>query len=303
MMDSLSFVSNAINVVHNLIPQKIELTVDPMLTVIKIAMLSFEPEKTKIVFSTNDFEIDRASLIQGVRRTVTFQNHDHIVHLKEPIIKAIYQYLPPNTAQLSTSTSSNSSSSTAAEATTETTTTTTTTTEKPASASSSKSTKSKPNISSSSSTTASEVKTETLTSPSNSSGSSSTKSQEPTKNTEHVRIIFDQAIAGLEKLKKTYEDNTAAGSCSEMINLLNGKVEITDPPVLGSRAQLVKETWKPHYLEEFATLFQRAAKIYAKNEKSTDDNNTFKITLEKISALIVVKQIEFKEILQNDTKV
>lgn len=89
-----------------------EMSHDPMITIIRLALLQFQPEGTKIWIGSNSIWINQPGMGQGTIRTVMCQKHDDLHLLSIFVQKAVYQYFQqPNEIAAAGAPSSSSSSS------------------------------------------------------------------------------------------------------------------------------------------------------------------------------------------------
>ena len=72
---------------------------EPLSVIIKLAIISFNKDKTKIAINNNKMFIQKPSAWQGIIRYVYGNNREEISHLLKPIIRSMELY-PPNNDKL-----------------------------------------------------------------------------------------------------------------------------------------------------------------------------------------------------------
>ena len=72
---------------------------EPLSVIIKLAIISFNKDKTKIAINNNKMFIQKHSAWQGIIRYVYGNNREEISHLLKPIIRSMELY-PPNNDKL-----------------------------------------------------------------------------------------------------------------------------------------------------------------------------------------------------------
>jgi hypothetical protein len=65
---------------------------EPLSTILKLALISFEEEGTKIAISNNSVVIQRPTILQGTIRYINGNNREEIHYLLKPIIRCIELY-------------------------------------------------------------------------------------------------------------------------------------------------------------------------------------------------------------------
>jgi hypothetical protein len=112
-----------------------------------------------------------------------------------------------------------------------------------------------------------------------------------------LKVIFENAVKGLEKLQETYPNSTTSEAITTWIHLLKGEVKVDPSPHISQIAEKVKEEWKLHYIQDFAKWFEEAAKSSEQKATSTTSEKELEYSLGMIKGLISVKQLQFERIL------
>tara|TARA_B110000208_G_scaffold181945_1_gene233181 strand:- start:6543 stop:7247 length:705 start_codon:yes stop_codon:yes gene_type:complete len=73
---------------------------EPLSVIIKLAIISFKKDRTKIAINNNKMFIQKPSAWQGVIRYVYGNNREEISHLLKPIKRSIELYPPKNNTEL-----------------------------------------------------------------------------------------------------------------------------------------------------------------------------------------------------------
>lgn len=89
-----SYISNAENNTNKARVQILE----PLTTIVKLAIISFKPIGTKIAISNNKLYIQSPNIAQGVLRWTYGNNREEVHHLLKPIFRALQIYDPKKSA-------------------------------------------------------------------------------------------------------------------------------------------------------------------------------------------------------------
>jgi len=75
-------------------------TLEPFASVLKLALISFQPEGSKIAVSNNRIYIQTPTLLQGTIRSMYGNNREEIHHLLKPLMRSIELYPPDKNEEI-----------------------------------------------------------------------------------------------------------------------------------------------------------------------------------------------------------
>lgn len=91
-MEIVKNIYDAINIYKNNFPLEERQVLDPLTTMIKLALLGYKPDGTKIAIDGNRIYFQEPSLLQGFWRWAYGNKRYELHHLLNPIIKAVKRY-------------------------------------------------------------------------------------------------------------------------------------------------------------------------------------------------------------------
>lgn len=91
-IDIIKAVYDTLNIYKNTFPVEERQVLDPLTTMIKLALLGFKPTGTKLAIDRNRIYFQEPTILQGVWRWVYGNKRYELHHLLNPIIKAVKRY-------------------------------------------------------------------------------------------------------------------------------------------------------------------------------------------------------------------
>jgi hypothetical protein len=91
-MDIIKNIYDAINIYKNNFPLEERQILDPLTTMIKLAILGFKPDGTKLAIDGNRIYFQEPTIFQGFWRWAYGNKRYELHHLLNPIIKAVKRY-------------------------------------------------------------------------------------------------------------------------------------------------------------------------------------------------------------------
>ncbi len=213
-MQYLEYAGSFVGVL-NAFTEKKTVVLDPMLTVVKLGLLRYELEGTKVGMSEHGFDLQPPGISQSIYRRFASQGHDDLSVFGETIKKAVFQY----------------------------------------------------------------------------------KKEQDNEFQKALKVIFENAVKGLENLQKTYPNTTTSQAITTWINHLKGSLKVEPAPHISAIAEKVKAEWRVHNLQDFARWYIEAEKAFEQKATSPTSEKELELALGMIRAAAVVKQLEFERVL------
>ena len=91
-IDIIKAVYDTLNIYKNTFPVEERQVLDPLTTMIKLALLGFKPTGTKLAIDRNRIYFQEPTIYQGIWRWVYGNKRYELHHLLNPIIKAVKRY-------------------------------------------------------------------------------------------------------------------------------------------------------------------------------------------------------------------